>query len=96
VDQQQDWIDKYRAALDQQPLRGTARLSAAFRWVTRGVAFALGKTFRKAASSSENGAPIRRSPEREIKVHSRPDALPNQQALREESPRLAPRDKKAS
>jgi hypothetical protein len=96
VDEPQDWIEKYRAALDQQPLRGTARLSAAFQWVTKGFAFALGKTFGKPVGASENSAATRRSPEREMKGHPRPDAHANQQSSGEKSSRLKPRDKKAS
>jgi hypothetical protein len=92
VDEKQDWIEKYRAALDQQPLRGTARLSAAFQGIAKGFAFALGRTFGK----PENNAVTRRSPEREMKGQPSPDMQTNQRSSREESPRLTPQDKKAS
>lgn len=47
VDQEQDWIDKYRAALDQQPQRRSWPLLAGLRRLTR----AFGRTSSEEANS---------------------------------------------
>lgn len=47
VDQEQDWIDKYRAALDQRPQRRTWPLAAGWRRLVR----AFGRTADEGGSS---------------------------------------------
>lgn len=95
MDEQPDWIEKYRAALDQQPQSRTARLSAAFQWVGRSLALALGKSHGK-PTTAENKSATRRSPEREIENRVPPEEFANQKSSREKSRRLKPHDKKAS
>jgi hypothetical protein len=85
ADQQQDWIEKYRAALDQQPQRVSA-----FTRLARVFGFALGKTFGKPINSShinasQESAASRRSPEREVQVHPSPEAHVKQNSPREKS-----------
>jgi hypothetical protein len=97
ADQQQDWIDKYRAALDQQPARRTAPLIAAFNRLARFFGYTLGKISSKPIDTSQESAATRRSPEREMQPHSFPEVQANQTIPHEKSSHLKPSpQKKAS
>ena len=96
LDHEQEWIEKYRAALLQAPPSRRLRLAAAFNSLARALGFALGKTSGKLQSPPRN--PLVSGPSSEYKIHQHSD--PTGSCLQEESTGKNPADqhqeKKAS
>ena len=72
LDHDQDWIEKYRAAILQTPPSRRLRIAAAFNSLARTVGFALGKTSGKLQSPPRN--PPVSEPLSEHKIPQHPDA----------------------
>jgi len=67
LDQEQDWIEKYRAAIVQTPPSRRLRLAAALNSLARSLGFALGRTSGKLQSPSRHPA------SGEHKIHQQSD-----------------------
>jgi hypothetical protein len=96
LDNEQEWIEKYRAALVQQPPSRRLRLAAALNSLAKALGFAIGKT------SGKRGNPVQsvvssQPTEPEVQEHSRTQSHSREQsASKKASPPEHQQDKKAS
>jgi len=94
LDNEQEWIEKYRAALVQSPPSRRVRLAAAFSSLASALGFAIGRT------SGKRGVPVRNSvvpgPSHEPEAQKHRDAEAQPGTSRKSSPPEHRQDKKAS
>jgi hypothetical protein len=96
-DDEQDWIEKYRAALVQPTASRRSRLVAALNTLARTLGFAIGKTSGKLATTVQSPVVSSQLPEGEVQEQLRGDGNSGQQsASKKSSPPEHQRDKKAS
>ncbi len=94
VDNEQDWIEKYRAALVQPPPSTRSRMVAAWNALARGLGLAIGKTSGKLAPTAHTPVPSTPSPERELQEYRRGGGSHDQSPSKKSPQHL--HDKKAS
>ncbi len=97
LDNEQDWIEKYRAALVQPAPSRRLRLAAALNSLTKTLGFAIGKTSGKLANPAQSTAVSSHSQEREVQEHPHTQGHSREQsASKKSSPPEHRQDKKAS
>jgi len=92
LDNEQDWIEKYRAALVQPAPGRRLRLAAALHSLAKTLGFAIGKTSGKLANPAQGVAVSGPSPQHEVQDHPRRE----QSVSKKPSPPEHRHDKKAS
>jgi len=94
LDKEQDWIEKYRAALVQPPTSRKLRLAAALSSLATALGFAFGKTSRAQGRGSAISRP---TPKPEVREHPDTEGYSLEQgASKKSSPPEHRQDKKAS
>jgi hypothetical protein len=97
LENEQDWIEKYRAALVQLPPSRRMRLAAALNSLAKTLGFAMGKTSSKLGHSAQNTVVSSQSPERAVQERPQTQGHPREQIAGKKSPPPEHRqDKKAS
>jgi hypothetical protein len=93
-DNEQEWIEKYRAALVQPPPSRRSRLVAALNTLARTLGSAIGKTSGKRADAAQ-GAAVSNSPISGVQEHPRGHSK-EKSVSKKSSPPGHHQDKKAS
>jgi hypothetical protein len=96
LENEQDWIEKYRAALVQPPPSRRSRLVAALNTLAKTLGLAMGKTSGKLANAVQGSVVSSQAPEREVQAHPRAHNHSRESASKKSSPLEHRQDKKAS
>ena len=97
LDHEQDWIEKYRAALAEPTPSRRSRLAAALSAVTTALGAAIGLTSGKIAKAPQRALASKQSTKIEVPEHHGADPHPNlDRASKKSAPLEHRQDKKAS
>lgn len=96
LDNEQDWIEKYRAALVQPLPSRRLRFAAALNSLAKTLGFAIGKTSGMLGNPVESTVASSQSPELEVQTHPRTQGHSREQGTKKAPPPEHQQDKKAS